>query len=320
MDLSGHERDKLFLSREGKSVVDVSYLSGADGIEDARTFVKADLDRDGFEDLIVINRNAPILRVYRNQLGPATKHHFLGVRLEGSRQRDAIGARLTAKGCGMTQTRELAAGMGFATVDALTVTLGLGTCTMLDELTVKFPSGERRTFKHVAADSFYRVVEGKGLQAVAGVYGHASTPPTVSPASGPFAKLAASAPGKAPLVLIDVFASWCEACVRTAPRLDALTSALRDQLDVESVSIEPSDDDAALAKFKAAHPWAHPLLPYDEATAGSISTVFAGAPPLPSTVVVERKTGAVVMSTHGVPTRSELERAIFLHSRAQLAR
>lgn len=315
MDLSGHERDKLFLSRAGKSVVDVSYLSGADGVEDARTFAKADLDRDGFEDLIVVNRNAPILRVYRNQLGPSTKHHFLGVRLEGLRQRDAIGARLIAQGCGMTQTRELGAGMGFATVNALTVTLGLGSCTKLDELTVKFPSGERRTFKNVVADSFYRVVEGKGLQAVAGVYGHARTPSAVaaSPAASPFAKLAASAPGKAPLVLIDVFASWCQACVRTAPRFDALTSALRDQLDVESVSIEPNDDAAALAKFKVAHPWTHPLIQYDEATASAISTVFAGAPPLPSTIVVDRKTGAVVMSTHGVPTRSELERAVFLH-------
>ncbi len=314
MDLSGHERDKLFLSREGKSVVDISYLSGADGVEDARTFAKADLDRDGFEDLIVINRNAPILRVYRNQLGPATKHHFMGVRLEGLRQHEAIGARLTAKGCGVTQMRELAAGMGFATVDALTVTLGLGTCTKLDELTMKFPGGEHRTFKNVAADSFYRVVEGKGLQAVANVYGHstAATPTIPSPASA-FAKLAASAPGKAPLVLIDVFASWCEACVRTAPRLDALTAALRDQIDVESVSIEPTDDDAALVKFKAAHPWAHPLVRYDGATASAISAAFAGAPPLPSTVVIDRKTGALVMTTHGVPTRSELERAVFLH-------
>jgi len=205
--------------------------------------------------------------------------------------------------------------MGFATVDALTITLGLGTCTKLDELTVKFPGGEHRTFKNVAVDSFYRIVEGKGLQQVAGVYGHASAAPVVSPAASPFAKLAASAPGKAPLVLIDVFASWCEACVRTAPRLDALTSALRDQLDVESVSIEPKDDDAALAKFKVAHPWSHPLVRYEEGVASAISAVFAGAPPLPSTVVVDRKTGAVVMSTHGVPTRSELERAIFLHGK-----
>jgi thiol-disulfide isomerase/thioredoxin len=315
MDLSGHERDKLFLSRAGHDVVDVSYLSGADGIEDARTFAKADLDRDGYEDLIVVNRNAPLLRIYHNQLGPATKHHFVGVRVEGARQRDAVGARLTARGCGTTQTREIAIGTGFATQNAMAVTLGLGTCAQIDELTVKFPNGgERRTFKNVAADAFYRVVEGKGIQTVPNVYGHAATPAVRALATdpnAPFVKLAARAPGHAPLVAIDVFASWCEACVRTAPRLDAVTSALVGRLDVVSVSIEPTDDDAALAKFRGAHPWSHPLVPYDEPLATAIADLFAGAPPLPSTVIVDRKTGAIVFQTRGVPTRSELERSIW---------
>jgi thiol-disulfide isomerase/thioredoxin len=314
MDLSGHERDKLFLSRSAKNVVDVSYLSGADGVEDARTFAKADLDRDGFEDMIVVNRNAPLLRIYRNQLGPSTKNHFLGIRVEGAHQHEAIGARLTARGCGVTQTRELAGGTGFATVDAMTVTLGLGTCTKLDEVTVKFPgAGERRTFKNVAVDSFYRVVEGKGIQAVPGVYGRSATAaiaPSVTKAH--LAKLATTAQGHAPLVLVDVYATWCEACVRTAPRLDALATVLADQLDVVGVSVEPTDDAAAVAKFRSSHSIAHPLLTYDEAVASEVNEQFGGSPALPSTLVIDRKTGAIVLSTRGVPTRSELERAIWL--------
>lgn len=314
MDLSGHERDKLFLSRAAQSFVDVSYLSGADGVEDARTFAKADLDRDGFEDLIVVNRNAPLLRIYRNQLGPSTKNHFLGVRVEGTHQQQAIGTRLVARGCGMTQTREIAGGTGFATVDAMTVTLGLGTCTKLDELSVKFPgAGERRTFKNVAADSFYRVVEGKGIQAVAGVYGRAA-PPTSAPivTKAQLAKLAATAQGHAPLVLVDVYATWCEACVRTAPRLAALGAALGDQLDVVGVTIEPADDAAAVAKFRSAHSIAHPLLAYDAELASEVNELFGGSPALPSTLVLDRKTGAVVLSTRGVPSRSDLERAVWL--------
>src|SRR5262245_39049124 len=108
MDLSGHERDKLFLSHAAKDLLDVPYLSGADGAEDARAFAKAHLDRDGYEDMIVVNRNAPLLRVYRNQLGPATKNHFVGLRVEGAHQREAVGARVRARGCGVTQTREIA--------------------------------------------------------------------------------------------------------------------------------------------------------------------------------------------------------------------
>ena len=43
MDLSGRERDRMFLSRAAKDVVELSYLSGADGLEDARAFASADL-------------------------------------------------------------------------------------------------------------------------------------------------------------------------------------------------------------------------------------------------------------------------------------
>ena len=251
MDLSGHERDKLFLSRGAHDMVDVSYLSGADGLEDARTFAKADLDRDGFEDLVVVNRDAPLLRVYRNRIGPASKNHVLGLRVEGLREHDAVGTRITARGCGMTQTREIAIGAGFATTNSTTITLGLGTCTKLDELVVQFPNnGEKRTFRDVAADRFYRVVEGKGIQTVPNVYGRAATAQPASPAhirnSSRLAQLAASASGHARFVLIDLFATWCEACVRTAPRLDALTSALATDFDVLGVTIEETDDAATV--------------------------------------------------------------------------
>jgi len=312
MDLSGHERDKLFLSRAAKDVVDVSYLSGADGIEDARTFAKADLDRDGFEDMIVVNRNAPLLRVYRNQLGPSTKHHFVGLALQGAKQRDAVGARIRAKGCGVTQTREINAGTGFATVDAMAVTLGLGTCEKLDEVTVRFPAGEQRTFKNVAADAFYRVIEGKGLQAVAGVYDHHAVAPVahVDDTTPRLAKLAATAKGQAPLVLIDLFATWCEACVRTAPRLDAMTAPLAGKLDVIGVSVEPTDDAAAVERFRVAHSMTHPLIAYEEGVATELNVLFGSTPALPSTVIVDRKTGSIVLQTRGTPTRSDLERVL----------
>ena len=312
MDLSGHERDKLFLSRGATNVVDVSYLSGADGIEDARAFAKADLDRDGFEDMIVVNRNAPLLRVYRNQLGPSTKNHFIGLGLEGAKQRDAVGARIRAKGCGVTQTREISAGTGFATVDAMSVTLGLGACDKLDELTVRFPLGEQRTFKNVAADAFYRVIEGKGLQPVAGVYDQHRIAPVahLDDTTSRLAKLAAAAKGQAPLVLIDLFATWCEACVRTAPRLDAMTTALAGKLDVIGVTVEPTDDAAAVERFRVAHSMTHPMVAYDEAVTTEVNVLFGSTPALPSTLIVDRKTGSIVLQTRGTPTRSDLERVL----------
>src|SRR5207248_9363748 len=66
-----------------RAFAEVSYLSGADGLEDARAFAHADLDRDGYEDLIVVNRNAPLLRIYRNRVGPAQGGTFVGLSLKG---------------------------------------------------------------------------------------------------------------------------------------------------------------------------------------------------------------------------------------------
>ncbi len=313
MDLSGHERDKFYLSRGAKDFVDLSYLSGADGVEDARAFAKADLDRDGFEDLIVVNRNAPLLRVYRNVLGPSTKRKFVGVRIEGARQRQAVGARVTARGCGITQTREVAIGSGFATVNALSLTLGLGGCDKLDELGVKFPGGERRAFKDVAAGQFYRVVEGKGLQALPAVYGaHAAAPAASTAASPSRLRDAVARIGGKPLVLIDLWATWCDACKRERPRLDALAAAHADTLDVVGLTIEPKDDRAAVDRYRAAEHLDRPLVAFDAALARDVDALFGGTPPLPSTIVLDRKSGAVLLQTRGMPTRSQLERVLWL--------
>ena len=325
MDLSGRERDRMFVSRAAKDMVELSYLSGADGVEDARAMAVADLDRDGFNDLIVVNRNVPLLRIYHNQVGPASQRHFVGLRVEGARQAQAVGARVTAKACGLTQTREIALGSGFATVNSLSLTLGLDRCTKVDELTVKFPGGDARTFREVAADKMYRVVEGKGLKEWPGIYGTQATtttttmaaaPPTIAAAGGDalgkqlLDGIPGSTRGHARWLLVDLFATWCEACVRANPRVEALAASGQgdDKLDLVGVSVEPKDDGAAVARWSAAHGVHHALLPFAPARAAAIASLVGDNPPLPSTLVVDTTTGRIVWHGAGLPTRSDLAR------------
>jgi hypothetical protein len=42
---------------------------------------------------------------------------------------------------------------------------GLGSNKNMDEVTVRWPSGQTETFKNVPADFIYTIVEGKGIQA-----------------------------------------------------------------------------------------------------------------------------------------------------------
>ena len=307
MDLSGRERDKLFMSQAGKGLVDRSYLSGADSLEDARAVALVDLDHDGHEDLVVVNRNAPLLRVYLNRVGAASKHHFVGVHLEGARQVEAIGARATVRACGQTQLREVSMGTGFSTANSLTNLFGLGTCAVIDELRVHFPAGEERAWTHLAVDQLYRVVEGKGLKQTA-----YSAAPTTAAAPVVTQSLLRTLPkrvlGGRPLVLVDLYASWCEACKRQDPLVDDLALELAADLDVVALSVEPTDDEVAIARLP---PSRHVRLPWDMQRAAALRAIVGEAPPLPSSLLLDAKTGAVLWRSAGLPTRSDFARVAF---------
>jgi thiol-disulfide isomerase/thioredoxin len=121
----------------------------------------------------------------------------------------------------------------------------------------------------------------------------------------------AKAGGTRPLVLVDLWATWCDACKRERPRLDAIAAGLAGALDVVGVTIEPKDDAGAVARYRAEQHLDRPLVAFDPVLARDIETLFGGTPPLPSTLLVDRKSGAVVLQTRGMPTRSELERALW---------
>ena len=69
MSFSGKERNKLFLSQQAEQFLDLSALSGLDSPADGRVLSLCDFDRDGWQDMIVANANAPLLNIYRNDIG-----------------------------------------------------------------------------------------------------------------------------------------------------------------------------------------------------------------------------------------------------------
>ena len=175
---------------------------------------------------------------------------------------------------------------------------------------MKFPGAEPRTFKNVAADRMYRIVEGKGLKEWPGIYGaRAPLPPaTARPQAGRrlVDAIPAAARGHGRWLLVDLYATWCEACVRANPRLEAL--AAEGALDVVGVSVEPKDDDGAARAWAARHDVRHRLLAYDAGRAAAVAELVGDSPPLPSTIVLDAASGRVVWHGAGLPTRSQLAR------------
>jgi len=127
-----------------------------------------DYDNDGDLDILVINLNGrPTL--LRNEGG--NRNHWATFKLVGTKSnRDAIGARVTAKIGGGMQAAEVRSGGSYISHNDMRVHFGLGDATRIDALEVRWPGGLIESFKDLTADRFYVITEGRGV-------GEAKAPP-----------------------------------------------------------------------------------------------------------------------------------------------
>ncbi len=156
-NLSSFERNRTFLSLDGKSFIDVSFASGADIDSDSRSVVAADFNRDGATDLLVGSVGGGSLRLFLNRF---PKANFSRIRLEGSgSNRAGIGARLTATVKGQKLIRDLFPQNGFMGQGPAEIILGLGDAKVIDRLEVRWPSGKTQIYKNLAANRYFLLKE-----------------------------------------------------------------------------------------------------------------------------------------------------------------
>ena len=138
---------------------DVSHAWGLDrqGLSFGAAF--GDLDNDGDLDLIV-NKLDDMAGVYRND---GTDGHAIRIRLNGNRSnRLGIGATVRVRAGGQLQSGYLTLSRGFMSAGDPTLHFGLGNAASIDELVVRWPSGQSQSFKHLAADRLYTITEPDG--------------------------------------------------------------------------------------------------------------------------------------------------------------
>jgi hypothetical protein len=128
----------------------------------ARGAAYADIDNDGFLDVLVTTNAGPAF-LFHNEGG---SNHSLRLKLVGTKSnRDGIGAvvRVNSGSNQDKQWKMLRSGSSYLSQSELVLTFGLGTETKADSVEIQWPSGTVDKFSNVNAGETVTVEEGKGV-------------------------------------------------------------------------------------------------------------------------------------------------------------
>jgi hypothetical protein len=131
------------------------------------SYALGDLNNDGFIDLYVTangyggwGNESWEDRVYLND---GNDNHYIKVLLEGVDSNiNGVGARVEIYGPWGVQIRDVKAGESYGINNTFTQHFGLGAETMIDQVTIHWPSGTEDNFYNVEADQTLQITEGSG--------------------------------------------------------------------------------------------------------------------------------------------------------------
>ena len=157
---SGNERNCFFINLGNGKFADISGLSGLDFPDDGRAISVTDWDNDGDLDLWITNRNAPRLRLMRNDTKKVNS--FISLRLRGNGKtvnKDAIGARIeiiNGKDSGkFKQIQTLRAGQGFLSQSSKWIQFALNETIESINIKISWPDGTVSKIEDVLPNKKY---------------------------------------------------------------------------------------------------------------------------------------------------------------------
>ena len=153
-------REPPFLfENTGKGFRDVAAEHGAPlkKFYAGRGLAVGDIDNDGDSDLLLMNVGEPPV-LLRNDGG--NRNHWLGINLVGTKSnRDGVGAKVTVTAGGRRRSKQRLGGTSYCSASDPRLLFGLGASTKIDEVEVRWPSGQISTLKNVRANQYLTIKE-----------------------------------------------------------------------------------------------------------------------------------------------------------------
>ena len=331
--LNGNERNRYFANHAGRSFSDISALSGLDNPADSRGFAILDYDRDGWQDIALVNANQPLFNLYHNEMGTTgLSGGVIAIRfVGGNRQaspskgfgcRDGYGARIVVDLGNEKITREHRCGDGWSTQNSPTMMVGIGSHTNVVSLTVKWPSGRTTTTQGVPEGTLLTVYEnpedGPTNDPVERTtYRVKASERRMAPINRevfPIAAVDSSAKPGARLRVYTTFSTSNQPYKENLPRLRHIRAELGPEgVDIIAVPIDDTDDNQKLADYNREYRPSTRLIgiavSQRAGAAAAFTKVFGAEPPLPSSVITD-SSGHVLATQPGVPGISALRKML----------
>jgi enediyne biosynthesis protein E4 len=132
-----------------------------------RGLAVADLDNDGWPDIVVSPMNRPVV-ILRNESRLSTPAHWLGIRLAGERHRDVTGSTVIVESEGRRLTRFAKGGGSYLSACDQRILFGLGSSSVVERVTVRWAWGATQSWTNVHADRYWDLREGNAAVPLGG--------------------------------------------------------------------------------------------------------------------------------------------------------
>ncbi|MFM2355167.1 MAG: hypothetical protein RLZZ528_903 [Pseudomonadota bacterium] len=156
-DFANADPNNLLLQRADGTFLEAGHTAGVASMRTARGAAVVDMNRDGWVDIAVNNRNEPA-EIWRN-LGAGEASWIQIIPAQDEANRDAIGAWVEVKIGDAVQRREHYSGGGHVGGALVPLHFGVGAASTV-EVRVQWPDGSTSDWTSLASNSTWRILKG----------------------------------------------------------------------------------------------------------------------------------------------------------------